>query len=213
MLVKEKYSMISLKIKNLNRITKFILVCIYFFSSSALSDEDQIIKSIEKEWNQTQTLAGKFLQRSGDDSVVSGDFFIEKPYKSRFIYHNQSQNIITSKYFINFVDDESRLLERYPIINQPIYKLFSEDVYFNNIFEIKSINQNQAETIIELFTKDNTDSNAIKITLTFHSSGYLLKKWEIVDALGQSTYLEFTNIRKNISIDQNLFNFREKVEY
>mgnify|MGYP005716328055 CR=1 FL=1 len=76
MLVKEKYSMINLKIKNLNRITKFILVSIYFFSSNALSDENQIIKSIEKEWNQTHTLAGKFLQRSGNDRVVSGDFFL-----------------------------------------------------------------------------------------------------------------------------------------
>jgi outer membrane lipoprotein-sorting protein len=213
MLVKEKYSMISLQNKNLNRVTTFILVCIYFFSSSTLSDENQILKSIEKEWNQTQTLAGNFLQRSDDDNVVSGDFFIEKPYKSRFIYHNQSQNIITSRYFINFVDEEDRLLERYPIINQPIYKLFSKDVYFNNIFEIKSINQNQAETIIELFTIDNTDSNSAKITLTFHSSSYRLKKWEFIDALGQSTYLEFTNIRKNISIDQNLFNLREKAEY
>ena len=62
MLVKEKYSMISLQNKNLNRVTKFILVCIYFFSSSALSHENQILKSIEKEWNQTQTLIGKFHQ-------------------------------------------------------------------------------------------------------------------------------------------------------
>ena len=79
--------------------------------------------------------------------------------------------------------------------------------------KFKSINQKQSDTIIELFTKDNTDSNATKITLTFHSSGYRLKKWEIINALGQSTYLEFTNIRKNISIDQNLFSFREKAEY
>ena len=203
----------SLKIKNLNQITKFILVFIYFFSSSALSNESQIIGTIENEWNQTQTLAGNFIQKLDDDKIISGDFFIEKPYKSYFTYHDQEQNIITSKYFINLVDKESRLIERYPVINQPIYNLFSKEVNFNNIFEIMSVNQNQTEATIELITKDNKDNIAFKITLTFHSSNYLLKKWEIIDALGQSTYLEFTNIRKNISIDQNLFIFKEKIEY
>ena len=63
-----------------------------------------------------------------------------------------------------------------------------------------------------MIDKNNVNNSNSKITLTFHSSNYLLKKWEIVDALEQSTYLEFTNIRKNISIDQNLFNFKEKIE-
>ena len=111
---------------------------------------------------------------------------------------------------INFVDKESKLLDRYPIINQPVYKLFSKNINLNNIFHIRSVDQNQTEVKIKLAPKDN---NEIQIDLTFHSKNYLLKKWEIVDALRQTTYLEFTNVRKNISIDQNLFIFEEKIEY
>ena len=40
----------------------------------------------------------------------------------------------------------------------------------------------------------------------FYSATFITNKnWEIVDELGQSTYLEFTKIRKNISIDPKLF--------
>ena len=212
MLVKEKFSMTNLKINNLSKIIKFIIVIAYFLPTSALSDETSIIELIEKEWNQTQTLIGKFHQKVDGNKFVSGDFFIEKPYKSNFIYHNEVQNIITSKYFINFVNKKGYLDDRYPVINQPIYKLFSNEVKLNDIFEIKSIDQNEDEVIIRLIDKNNDNRNNSKITLTFHSSNYLLKKWEIVDALEQSTYLEFTNIRKNISIDQNLFIFKEKIE-
>jgi outer membrane lipoprotein-sorting protein len=198
------------KTNNLNKFTTFIFVFINLLSTNALSEESHIIKIIEKEWNRIQTLNGHFHQQIDGDKFISGDFFIEKPYKSNFTYHNQTQNIITSKYFINFVDKESRLLDRYPIINQPVYKLFSKNINLNNIFHIRSVDQNQTEVKIKLAPKDN---NEIQIDLTFHSKNYLLKKWEIVDALGQTTYLEFTNVRKNISIDQNLFIFEEKIEY
>ena len=202
--------MTSLKTNSLYKITTFIFVFINLFLTNALSEESHIIKIIEKEWNRTQTLNGKFHQKIDGDKVISGNFFIEKPYRSNFTYHNQTQNVITSKYFINFVDKKGKLLDRYPIINQPIYKLFSKNLNLNSIFHIKSVSQNQTEVKIKLAPKDN---NEIQIDLTFHSKDYLLKKWEIVDALGQTTYLEFTNVRKNISIDQNLFIFEEKIEY
>ena len=202
--------MINLKTNNLYKITTFVFVFINLFSINSLSEENHIIKVIEKEWNRTQTLNGKFHQKIDGDKVISGNFFIEKPYRSNFTYHNQAQNIITSKYFINFVDKKGKLLDRYPIINQPVYKLFSKNINLNNIFHIKSVSQNQSEVKIKLAPKDN---NEIQIDLTFHIKNYLLKKWEIVDALGQTTYLEFTNVRKNISIDQNLFIFEEKIEY
>ena len=78
------------------------------FLTNALSEESHIIKIIEKEWNRTQTLNGKFHQKIDGDKVISGNFFIEKPYKSNFTYHNQTQNVITSKYFINFVDKKGK---------------------------------------------------------------------------------------------------------
>ena len=170
------------KTNNLNKFTAFIFVFINLLSTNALSEESHIIKIIEREWNHIQTLNGNFHQQINGDKVISGDFFIEKPYKSNFSYHNQTQNIITSKYFINFVDKESKLLDRYPIINQPVYKLFSKNINLNSIFHIKSVSQNQTEVKIKLAPKDN---NEIQIDLTFHIKNYLLKNGKLLMLLGK----------------------------
>ena len=46
--------------------------------------------------------------------------------------------------------------------------------------------------------------------MTFDGVDYSLKKWEIVDQFGKSTLLEFTKLRKNISIEADLFSVQEE---
>ena len=126
-------------------------------------------------------------------------------WQSNFTYDNELENIITSKFFINIVDNKKFLIDRYPIINQPIYKILSEEIDLKETFEILSIKIINNEIAINLVSKNNSPNSKAKIKLTFNGDDYSLKNWEIVDDLGQSTYLEFTKIRKNISIDQELF--------
>jgi outer membrane lipoprotein-sorting protein len=193
--------MINLKAK----FYKLISVFISLYSISVFSEENKYIDIIEEDWNNTQTISGRFHQKLNDDDIVSGNFYIQKPYKSNFTYDNELENIITSKFFINIVDNKKFLIDRYPIINQPIYKILSEEIDLKETFEILSIKIINNEIAINLVSKNNSSNSKAKIKLTFNGDDYSLKNWEIVDDLGQSTYLEFTKIRKNISIDQELF--------
>jgi len=193
--------MINLKAK----FYKLISVFISLYSISVFSEENKYIDIIEEDWNNTQTISGRFHQKINDDNIVSGNFYIQKPYKSNFTYDNELENIITSKFFINIVDNKKFLIDRYPIINQPIYKILSEEIDLKETFEILSIKIINNEIAINLVSKNNSSNSKAKIKLTFNGDDYSLKNWEIVDDLGQSTYLEFTKIRKNISIDQELF--------
>ncbi|MGY9007916.1 MAG: LolA family protein [Candidatus Pelagibacterales bacterium] len=193
--------MINLKAK----FYKLISVFISLYSISVFSEENKYIDIIEEDWNNTQTISGRFHQKINDDNIVSGNFYIQKPYKSNFTYDNELENIITSKFFINIVDNKKFLIDRYPIINQPIYKILSEEISLKETFEILSIKIINNEIAINLVSKNNSSDSKAKIKLTFNGDDYSLKNWEIVDDLGQSTYLEFTKIRKNISIDQELF--------
>ena len=193
--------MINLKAK----FYKLISVFISLYSISVFSEENKYIDIIEEDWNNTQTISGRFHQKINDDNIVSGNFYIQKPYKSNFTYDNELENIITSKFFINIVDNKKFLIDKYPIINQPIYKILSEEISLKETFEILSIKIINNEITINLVSKNNSSDSKAKIKLTFNGDDYSLKNWEIVDDLGQSTYLEFTKIRKNISIDQELF--------
>ena len=193
--------MINLKAK----FYKLISVFISLYSISVFSEENKYIDIIEEDWNNTQTISGRFHQKINDDNIVSGNFYIQKPYKSNFTYDNELENIITSKFFINIVDNKKFLIDRYPIINQPIYKILSEEISLKETFEILSIKIINNEITINLVSKNISSDSKAKIKLTFNGDDYSLKNWEIVDDLGQSTYLEFTKIRKNISIDQEWF--------
>ena len=198
--------MINLKAK----FYKLISVFISLYSISVFSEENKYIDIIEEDWNNTQTISGRFHQKINDDNIVSGNFYIQKPYKSNFTYDNELENIITSKFFINIVDNKKFLIDRYPIINQPIYKILSEEISLKETFEILSIKIINNEIAINLVSKNNSSNSKAKIKLTFNGDDYSLKNWEIVDDLGQSTYLEFTKIRKNISIDQELFVIKQQ---
>ena len=193
--------MINLKAK----FYKLISVFISLYSISVFSEENKYIDIIEEDWNNTQTISGRFHQTLNDDDIISGNFYIQKPYKSNFTYDNELENIITSKFFINIVDNKKFLIDRYPIINQPIYKILSEEINLKETFKILSIKIINNEIAINLVSKNNSSDSKAKIKLTFNGDDYSLKNWEIIDDLGQSTYLEFTKIRKNISIDQELF--------
>ena len=193
--------MINLKVS----FSKLICLFISLYSINAFSEENELINIIEENWNSSQTISGRFHQELNDNNIISGNFYIQKPYKSNFTYDNGLENIITSRFFINIVDNKKFLIDRYPIINQPIYKILSEEISFKDIFEILSIKIINNEIAINLVSKNNSSDSKAEIKLTFNGDDYSLKNWEIIDDLGQSTYLEFTKIRKNISIDQEWF--------
>ena len=118
---------------------------------------------------------------------------------------NKLENIITTKFFMNIIDQDRYLIDKYPIINQPIYKIMSEKISFREIFKILSIDQADDEIVIKLLSKNDSSNSGTQIKLAFNEDDYSLKNWEIIDELGQSTYLEFTKVRKNISIEPELF--------
>ena len=183
---------------------KLIYVFIFIYSINAFSEENKLINIIEEDWNSSQTISGRFLQEI-NDVIFSGNFYIQKPYKSNFTYDNGLENIITSRFFINIVDKNGYLVDRYPILNQPVYKILSDEISLEETFKVISVKRIDNDIRINLASKDSSDSSAAKIKLAFNGDDYTLKNWEIVDELGQSTYLEFTKIRKNISIDPKLF--------
>lgn len=193
--------MINLKVS----FSKLICIFISLYSINAFSEENELINIIEENWNSSQTISGRFHQELNDNNIISGNFYIQKPYKSNFTYDNGLENIITSRFFINIVDNKKFLIDRYPIVNQPIYKILSEEISFKEVFEILSIKIIDNEIAINLVSKNNSSDSKAKIKLAFNGDDYSLKNWEIIDDLGQSTYLEFTKIRKNISIDQEWF--------
>ena len=189
------------------RLKKFFLSIIFsipVFTFQANSQE-QILKLIENNWNDTRTLSGSFTQINSDQSTTYGDFFISKPFNSKFIYKNDDI-IITSKSLITIVDQDGYKIDSYPIFNSPLRFFLTSEIDFGNLN--LSFKVTEKDNIYLLSASElNNDK---KVYFSFHKESLELKKWEIIDEFSQSTVLEFTKIKKNISISPDIYAIKYK---
>ena len=126
-----------------------------------------------------------------------------KPYLSKFIYEDRPENIITNRLLLRIVDKENYQIDSYPIGNNILKKILSKNFSIEEDLNIKSLKSDNGFYEIEFFTSlDNTNNRAL---LFFNKNTLNLKKWVIFDEFDNKTVLEFTNIKKNISISENLF--------
>tara|TARA_Y100001970_G_scaffold240860_1_gene303935 strand:+ start:4605 stop:5207 length:603 start_codon:yes stop_codon:yes gene_type:complete len=192
---------------------KFFLIFFIFTislvhsQSDVIKDNQDIISSIENNWNSISTMSGRFEQIDADNNIEYGNFYFDKPYKSKFSYDHKDETIITNKILINVLDDEGYQIDSYPIGNSPIKNILSNNIKFDDIFTITSVEQIfDKEEIYQITTinKDSENSEG-KVLFFFTVDDLTLKKWVIFDEFGNKTVLEFTNMQKNISIGPNIF--------
>ena len=192
---------------------KYFLILFFFIITSVNSESElinnkkEIIYLIENSWNSIDTMSGRFEQIDTDLNVETGNFYFDKPYKSKFSYDNKDEAIITGRLLITVLDNEGYQVDSYPIGNSPIKNILSNDIKFEDIFKIISIDKIFDEENSYQITAVNKESNepSWKVLFFFTLDDFTLKKWVIFDEFENKTVLEFTNIQKNISIGQNIF--------
>ena len=181
---------------------KLFLGLLVLFNLGINADTNELISEIENHWNQIDTMSGQFKQLDPDGIVLYGNFYFLKPYQSKFIYSNGNENIITNESLLVVVDNNNQKIESYAIGDNVLKKLLSNKLSINKEFDVDSFEIVDNEYVINLKIKNN-DSNQINIT--FDKGTLDIKKWEIYDEFENKTVLEFTKIKKNIFISQNLF--------
>tara|TARA_B100000401_G_scaffold432440_1_gene369779 strand:- start:505 stop:1080 length:576 start_codon:yes stop_codon:yes gene_type:complete len=179
----------------------FGLFFIFLLIKSVSSNE--IIVKIEENWNQIRSMSGEFLQLDPDGNVSSGKFYFLKPFQSKFHYDNKEEIIITNQSLLRIVDQEGYQIDSYPIGNNILKKLLSEKVSLTMDFDIISIEEENNAYEVTLKLKGEKVENPL--LFLFDKESLNLKKWEIYDEFSNKTVLEFTKIKKNIFISQNLF--------
>ena len=185
-----------------------LIIVIKFFSAFTVSafDEKLLLNTIEDNWNKIKTMSGNFIQYNSDETMSYGKFFLSKPFKSKFIYENNNETIITTETLIVLLDKEGFRIDSYPILNSPVKNLLINEIDFQNMET--NIKINEKNNLYDIYISDlNQKGVAI---FSFNKDGLDLEKWEIIDEFDQSTVLEFTKIKKNISISPEIYKVRYK---
>ena len=189
---------------------KVLILIIFFkfistFTVSAF-DEKFLLNTIEDNWNKIKTMSGNFIQYNSDETMSYGKFFLSKPFKSKFIYENNNETIITTETLIVLLDKEGFRIDSYPILDSPVKNLLVNEIDFQNMET--NIKINEKNNLYDIYISDlNQKGVAI---FSFKKDSLDLEKWEIIDEFDQSTVLEFTKIKKNISISPETYKVRYK---
>ena len=179
----------------------FSLLFLLAFSFNSLSND--VILKIENNWNKIESMSGSFLQIDADGNNSNGKFYFLKPYLSKFEYENKPENIITNESLLRLVDKDGYQIESYAIGGNILKKLLSNEIDIQKEFNVEHID-NDGKTY-ELLFKPKNEKTDYHAKLFFDINTLDLKKWEIYDEFNNKTVLEFTKIKKNIFISQNLF--------
>ena len=187
----------------------FLLLSTFIVNSKSeiIIDNQEIISLIENNWNSIKTMSGRFEQTDTDNNIEYGNFYFDKPYKSKFTYDNKNETIITNQILINILDEEGYQIDSYPIGNSPIKNILSNNIKLEDIFTISGVEIISGKDDVYKITtvkKDSDNSNG-EVLFFFSTDDLTLKKWVIFDEFKNKTVLEFTNIQKNISIAPNIF--------
>tara|TARA_Y100000992_G_scaffold264079_1_gene200657 strand:- start:577 stop:1146 length:570 start_codon:yes stop_codon:yes gene_type:complete len=182
---------------------KLILGFFLFLILNIQAISNDIIAEIEENWNQIKSMSGQFKQVDSDGNILFGNFYFLKPYKSKFIYIDKNENIITNESLLVIIDREGYKIESYAIGDNILKKLLSNNVSINEEFYLIAHKTN--DNYFELQLKIKNDASDNRVNVFFDKDSLDLKKWEIFDGFNNKTVLEFTKIKKNIFISQNLF--------
>jgi len=184
------------------RLTIFLILALFPWQVSS-AETESIISKIQSGWNEIQTMSGEFSQLDMNGNLENGKFYFSKPYQSKFVYVNKNEDIVTNESLLRIVDKEGFQIDSYAIGGNVLKKLLSNDLDIKQEFKIDYAIEN--EFTYEIKASDKNGKNISDVVLTFNKDTIELKKWEISDELNNKTVLEFTKIKKNILISQNLF--------
>ena len=194
--------MTNLALNKSNYIACFIL----FFLISNTVAEESILNKIQDNWNNTKSMSGRFIQIVDNNETKNGNFYFLKPYLAKFVYDNRNEDIITNENLLRIVDKEGFQIDSYLIGNHIMKSLLSDKADIIDNFDVSNVTQKDGKYQITVLF-DQGQSNA-HVILSFDGQSLDLKKWEITDEFMSKTVLEFTKIKKNIFISQNLFDVK-----
>tara|TARA_B100000941_G_scaffold78312_1_gene53473 strand:+ start:1108 stop:1701 length:594 start_codon:yes stop_codon:yes gene_type:complete len=194
--------LINLALNKSNCIACFIL----FFLITNTVAEESILNKIQDNWNNTKSMSGSFIQIVDDNEMRNGNFYFLKPYLAKFVYDNRNEDIITNERLLRIVDKEGYQIDSYLIGNHIMKSLLSDKTNIIDNLDVSNVTQKNGNyQIAVLFDKGQTNAHVV---LSFDNQTLDLKKWEITDEFMSKTVLEFTKIKKNIFISENLFDVK-----
>jgi outer membrane lipoprotein-sorting protein len=180
-------------------------------AASTSGQQQSILADIESYLNKINTLTATFSQTNPDKTISTGKFYLKRKTsdhygKLRLEYNPPVRLLVVANGELLMQHDlESDEVNSYSIDSTPAAFLLEKNISFTKNTTVKSVRQEGNKVIITLAKRGDDDSSSLTLVLLKSSKGYELKDWTVLDAQGNATFVQLSNVTLGGDLKDSLF--------
>lgn len=178
-------------------------------TAAPLTQEDRgDIARVEQYMNSVQTMQSKFIQVNPNGQQIFGTFSLLRPGKMRLDYDPPIKDfIVADGLFLFYWDGEMRQQSSTPIGSTLADFILRSEIRLSGDVTVTDVYRGSG--VMEITVVETKEPTKGSLTLIFEDKPLQLRKWRVLDAQGLSTEVGLLNPRVGLSLDRNMFYFRE----
>jgi len=159
----------------------------------------------------TRTMTADFRQTAESGAVATGKLTLARPGKVRFQYQKEVPLLVVADgRNLTMIDYQVSQVSRYPIRQTPLSVLLDANADLTRYARIVS----STPKALTVEAKDRKHPEYGVITIFFERDrtapgGLELKGWRVLDAQGNTTRVDLSNIAFNVPVNDNAFRYRD----
>jgi outer membrane lipoprotein-sorting protein len=191
----------------LGSITLLACVLPLLMGAVPLDSRAHHIGRIEDYLNQLRSLKARFEQVAPDLRRATGTLYYQRPDKMRLDYDPPSNILIISDgWWLIYYDRKLEQVSHLSIDSSPLGFLLSDDIRLSGDVTVTDVVRENGEMKVTLVQTDEPNEGSIQ--LMFTENPLELRRWTLVDAQGQATQVVLDTPETGLSLDRELFRFR-----
>ena len=167
------------------------------------------VRQAEAYFQELKTVKSRFTQTSPDGSQIRGTFYLDRPGKLRFEYDAPSRDfVVADGLFIYFYDGELKQQTNAPISQTLADFLLRKDLKLSGDLKVTKIMR--AGNLLQVTLVQTKEPKAGELVLGFtEKPKFQLKKWRVVDAVGNITETELFDVQSGLKLPSSLFAYHD----
>ncbi|WP_051431690.1 LolA family protein [Rhodovibrio salinarum] len=182
-------------------------------ATSGLQGEDQqTIDRIEAYLTGIETLHGRFVQAASSGGQATGEVWLKRPGKLRFEYDAPANILIVSNgNMLLYFDRELEQTSYVPLSETPLAFLVKDEVDLQNSedYHVAGLERGEDEIAVWVAQEGVEAGQPGSLRLVLDADPLALKRWRVVDQQGTVTRVSLNDVRTDIALDDDLFDFGE----
>lgn len=169
---------------------------------------DAAVADVTRAVNAVTRLQGRFSQTDPDGTVVTGQFWLQRPGRLRFEYDAPSPLLMVSDGSTVAVQDRRlNSVDRFPLRSTPLWFLLKEQV--DLAAEVSVAEAVRRDGKLYLTMRDRAREAEGQLTVVFEERDRSLEEWTVRDGQNRSTRVRLVSSSVPARIDPRLFILRD----